>query len=276
MSGTRIDLGPVQETLLIPLYGRAVETRKETGLLDDPRAVEIVASLDYDFGKWKGKPSLRGACLRTRMFDKMVQRFLDAHPEGTFIEIGSGLNTRFERLDNGRVRWFDLDLPDVIALRRRFFEDTDRRRMIVASVLDDGWMEQVAESGGPFFFVSEAVIIYLDEAQVRQVFASIGRRFPGAQLCTDTCSTEMVESQDRHDVMKTMPRTSWFRWACDDPFVLQSWVRGMRLERSDTFVDADPAIIASLPLMYRLLVRFAPGLLRRRVDGYRLNQFRFA
>ena len=56
------------------------------------------------------------------------------------MELGTGLNTRFERVDNGSVHWIDLDLPDTIALRRRFFSDTERRRMIAASLLDEDWL----------------------------------------------------------------------------------------------------------------------------------------
>ncbi|MEM9504654.1 MAG: class I SAM-dependent methyltransferase, partial [Cyanobacteria bacterium P01_E01_bin.43] len=164
MSPITVDLGPVQETLLIPLLGRAAETLKENGLIRDPKAVEIVAALDYDFAKWQKSKALAGATLRTRMFDQDVQAFLAKHPTGTVVEIGCGLNTRFERLDNGQARWFDLDLPDSLALRRQFFQDEPRRTMLEASVLDTDWMEPVAATGGPWCFISEAVIIYLEAA----------------------------------------------------------------------------------------------------------------
>ncbi|MGI3204250.1 class I SAM-dependent methyltransferase [Streptomyces sp. GLT-R25] len=167
-------LGDVQETLLIPLYARAVETRKPRGMLRDPRAVEMVDALDYDFSRFDGAKSLLGANLRMLLFNLWVRDFLERHPSGTVVEIGTGLNTRFERLDNGTVHWFDLDLPDVIALRRGFFEDTDRRRMIAASVTDPGWMEEVRRtSPGPYFLAAEAVLIYLEEELVRSVFRQI-------------------------------------------------------------------------------------------------------
>ena len=159
MSPIAVALGPVQETLLIPLLGRAAETQKANGLIQDDKAVEIVAALDYDFSKWQKSKTLAAATLRTRMVDQDVQAFLADHPTGTVVEIGCGLNTRFERLDNGQARWFDLDLPDSLALRRRFFQDEPRRIMLEASVLDTDWMETVAATGGPWCFISEAVII---------------------------------------------------------------------------------------------------------------------
>jgi len=93
---------------------------------------------------------------------------LTQHPTGTIVEIGCGLNTRFERLDNGQAQWFELDLPDSLALRRQFFRDQPRRTMLAASVLDIDWMDTIAATGGPWCFVSEAVMIYLEKTKARQ------------------------------------------------------------------------------------------------------------
>lgn len=271
-----VDLGPVQETLLIPLLARARETARARGLLRDPRAVEIVRALDYDFSKWEGGRSLKGAVLRARMFDRYVEDFLAAHPGGTVVEIGCGLDTRFERVDNGRVRWFDLDLPDTIALRRRFFDDGARRTMVAASVLDTAWMEPVRAAGGPWMFVAEAVLIYLDAPDARQALVGLARRFPGAWIAFDTTAGRMVDTQDRHDAMRHLPRESWFRWRCDDPAEIESWDANLRIAASKTFLDADRDLVDRLPLPLRLAARFAPFLLRRQASLYRLNLARVA
>ncbi|MEM6289757.1 MAG: class I SAM-dependent methyltransferase [Myxococcota bacterium] len=269
-----VELGAVQETLLIPLLGRARETaKKERGVLADPRAVEIVESLDYDFSKWEDIPSLLGCCIRTKMYDRYVEDFLAKHPEGTVIELGSGLNTRFERMDNGTVHWFDLDLPDVITLRRKFFQDTSRRTMVSASVLDDAWVDQVKASPGPYLFLSEAVLIYLEEEKVKQAIGLIARNFPGATLVLDTTGAINVEGQKNHDAMRHLSPDSWFRWKCDDPKQLEDWDLGLELVSSKTFLDADDSIIAKLPFMWRTLVKFTPWLLRIRMGKYRLNAF---
>ncbi|MCT6781896.1 MULTISPECIES: hypothetical protein [Streptomyces] len=102
MSDRRANLGSVQVTLLIPLYGRAVETRKKHAILRDAKADEMVAEIDYDFARFDNLPSLIGTVLRTALFDRWVHDFLAESPAGTVIEIGTGLNTRFERSDNGR------------------------------------------------------------------------------------------------------------------------------------------------------------------------------
>ena len=113
---------------------------------------------------------------------------LAAHPAATVVEVGTGLNTRFERVDNGQVHWLDVDLPDTIALRRKFFADTARRRMVAASVLDEDWFPAVAQQPGPYFFVAEGVLVYLPEDQVTGALARIAARFGGALLALDTAN----------------------------------------------------------------------------------------
>ena len=269
MSKMNVSLGPVQETLLIPLLGRAKETQRSRGLIDDPRAVEIVGQLDYDFSKWAKARSPAGAVLRTRMFDEDVSAFLDANPDGTVVEIGCGLNTRFERLDNGRARWLELDLPDVIDLRREFFQDTDRRSMLAANVLDDGWLDEAA-TGGPICFVSEAVLIYLDAADGEQVVERIARRFSEAWLVMDTAPQSIVDGQGRHDAMKHLSKDSWFRWGCDDPQSIERL--GFKLVRSRSFLDAGPDLHRRMPRLVRLMTKL-PWLLPRGARNYRINRY---
>lgn len=266
-----VELGPVQETLLIPLLGRARETAKSRGLIGDPKAVEIVDSLDYDFSKWEGGPSLVGSCLRTRMFDRYVEDFLTDHPSGTVVELGCGLNSRFERLDNGQAQWFDLDLPDVMALRRRFFEDGPRRTMLTGSILELEWMDRVVATGGPWIVVAEAVLIYLGADDARWVIETVTRKLPGALIAFDTTSQRMVAEQGKHDAMRHLPQASWFRWACDDPREVESWNGSFRLLASRSFLDADDDLVARFPLAWRLLTRYAPWVLRPRIGNYRLN-----
>lgn len=266
-----VKLGPVQETLLIPLYGRALETRRKNGLLRDEKATAITDVLNYDFSKWRKTSSPLGACLRTVMFDEYVQAFLVQHPTGTIVEIGCGLNTRFERIDNGHATWFELDLPDSMALRRQFFDDEPRRTMLDASVLDMEWMTQVAATGGPWCFVSEAVLIYLDEQEVETVIRNLAARFSGSWLVMDTASQLMRDTQATHDVMKTMPRASWFRWVCDDPGTLADW--GARLVTSRDFLNASPSLKRRFPFTLRLAVTLFPFLMRRKMMGYKLNRF---
>ena len=144
----KVQLGTVQQTLFIPLAARARETRKKRPVLRDPKAVEIVESVDFDTAKYGRDWGGASTVLRTAIFDWWVGAFLAEHPAGTVVEIGTGLNTRFDRVDNGQVHWIDLDLPDTIELRRKFFADSGRRRMVAASVLDEDWLPAVHDRPG--------------------------------------------------------------------------------------------------------------------------------
>ncbi|MGA5344163.1 hypothetical protein ACPCSQ_00400 [Streptomyces griseoincarnatus] len=81
---------------------------------------------------------------RAPLFDRWVPGFPSAHPDATGVEIGTGLDTRHERVDNGRPRWHELDLPGVIDLRRHFSAGILRRTVIAASVTDRAWAAEVA------------------------------------------------------------------------------------------------------------------------------------
>ncbi|WP_407662874.1 class I SAM-dependent methyltransferase [Mycolicibacterium helvum] len=108
------------------------------------------------------------------------------------VEIGTGLNTRFERTDNGQVRWFDLDLPDTIELRQGFFTQTDRQTMIAGSALDTDWFDTVNAGPSPHLFVAEAVFAYFTETQVHDIVTNLTERFPGSLIAFDTYGAKIT------------------------------------------------------------------------------------
>jgi O-methyltransferase involved in polyketide biosynthesis len=111
----KVGLGGVPETLLATLYYRSIEARRPDALLHDPKAVELVDAIDYPFEQRFGSGDLgraQGQALRVRCFDLAVERFLTGHPDGTVVALGEGLETQFWRVDNGRVGWLTVDLPE--------------------------------------------------------------------------------------------------------------------------------------------------------------------
>ncbi len=151
-------MSAISETLLLPLAYRAAESRRPDGLIHDPKAIEIVAQLAYDFSKLdRQRFQQLNVGLRAREFDRAVRAFLTQHPNGVVVDIGCGLDTRFERVDNGQVTWFNLDFPEVMALRERFFAPHPRCHTLACSALEFDWMDEVAQHPGPYFFLAEAV-----------------------------------------------------------------------------------------------------------------------
>jgi O-methyltransferase involved in polyketide biosynthesis len=255
------ELGDVQQTLFVPLAGRARESRRKRPALRDPKAVEIIESVDFDealYGHgWGGFVTV----VRTLVFDWWVRQFLARHPEGTVVELGAGLNTRFERTDNGTAHWIELDLPDTIELRRRFFSDTGRRRIVAGSALDEDWMDLAAAEPGPYFFVSEGVLVYLRQEDVARTLSRIARRFPGARVAFDTYSKAMFDRQHKEAARRRMP-ARW-AWACDDP---RSFERlGLRLTESAAITRPPRGLRAELPPRYRYLLPLADPLLGKSI-----------
>ncbi len=253
----QVRLGSVQETLFIPLAARARETQRKHPVLRDPKAVEMVRSIDYDAAKYGQGAGGFVTVLRTAIIDFWVRSFLAAHPAATVVELGTGLNTRFERVDNGQVHWFDLDLPDTIELRRNFFADTERRRMIAASALDEDWLPAVARSRGPYFFVADGVLVYLPEDQVMTMLARIAERFPGVLLALDTYPKQTFDRQHRLAARKGMD-ARW-AWACDDPRSLER--SGFEVMEPTTITRPPRAMRGQLPAPYRYLMPLADPVL---------------
>jgi O-methyltransferase involved in polyketide biosynthesis len=266
-----VQLGQVEETLLVPLYGRAIESRGKHPILVDPKAAQMVEAIDWDFQRFGQRWRVLACALRSAMFDVPVAEFLRCHPEGTVVEIGCGLNTRFERLDNGRVHWFDLDLPDTIELRRRFFSETERRTMLAASVVDPAWIETVRRSPGPYFFVAETVFVYLEEAQVRAALGQIARSFPGAGIVFDTVSRKGIEGGNKDHANRKL--AARFAWACGDPREIERWEIGLRVTESRSMVDVPDSLKPRLSLKTRIMFNVLRRLIPRITDSYRLNVF---
>ncbi len=146
----KITLTREQETLLIPLYSKA----QDNPLFNDEKARQILAGVDYDFDRLK-TPEKTAVTLRIRakQLDAYTRRFIQTHPDALILHLGCGLDSRCERLDRSGTQWFDLDLPDVITLRRKFYTETDTYHMIASSVTDLSWMDQVSSDRKAVFVV---------------------------------------------------------------------------------------------------------------------------
>ncbi|WP_255950921.1 class I SAM-dependent methyltransferase [Streptomyces odontomachi] len=182
-----VELSGVQETLLWNLYQRACEAREPGTVLEDPRAVELVDRLDYPFEKKFG-PSVpflaQGQALRVRSFDAAVRAFLAEHPDGTVVALAEGLETQFWRVDNGRVHWVCVELPETAELRGRLLPDGARQSTLVQSALDLSWADAVDPARG-VLITAQGLLMYFQPAEVRELIAGCAERFPGAALVFD-------------------------------------------------------------------------------------------
>jgi O-methyltransferase involved in polyketide biosynthesis len=224
-----VNFSGIAETLFLPLYFRAVESTRHDGLFQDPRAVTLVSEIDYDFGKLSGYDLLQTTvALRVREFDRFVCRYLEAHPNAAVVNLGCGLDTRFQRLDNGTVQWIELDLPQVIDLRRSLFEPGRRCRFIASSVLDEKWLEWIEPSPADgMLFIAEGLFPYLPKEQLRLLLSKLNSRFPGSTIFFDAVSTMQAELSRYHPALKNLDAR--FKWGLRRPTDFEDLAKGIRL-----------------------------------------------
>jgi O-methyltransferase involved in polyketide biosynthesis len=243
----------VAETLLIPLYVRATETQRADALLKDETALRIVGRIDFDFSRIKlQKHDVLGLILRVREFDRFARGFLVAHPDGVVVHIGCGLDTRFERVDNGRVDWYDLDLPEVINLRSGLIRtDGGRYHLLDCSVFDPAWMEMVStHHPRPFLFLAEGVFPYFEVPQIRSLVQKLYAAFPGAELVFDAHRPWVIQTDNWQLALSKVKARLHF--ALKHGSDVEDWGDGIRMLEEWYYFGTDESRIRPYRWMYAI------------------------
>jgi methyltransferase (TIGR00027 family) len=234
-------LSGVAGTLFVTLYLRAMESQRPDALIKDEKAVALVTQMSHDFERIRHIPLSEAnklvIILRYREFDRYTRNFLARCPEAVVVHIGCGLDSRFERVDNGQMEWYDLDLPDVIELRRKLIGDEgEHYHLLGCSVLEDAWLDTLGTyRPRPFLFLAEGVFMYFEEAQVKSLVLTLRERFPGAELVFDTYSPLHVWVHNlQMSTSKVVPRVHWGIWRGQK---IESWGDGIRLLDEWGFFD---------------------------------------
>ncbi len=223
-----IVLSGVPETMLWTLYNRAAETARDDRLIVDPMAVELVGRINYDFAARFGKPSVFHP-IRARVSDDLICRYVDrCADDPVVVALGEGLETQLWRVDDGRVRWVSVDLPEAIDVRHRLLPHHPRMSLVATSALDDTWMDAVPSATAPFITAS-GLLMYFHETEVAGLLGRIAKRFPGAEIFFDAIPPFFSRKTLRGlKVTKTYtaPPMPW----------------GIRVDRLPLFLDRIPGI----------------------------------
>jgi O-methyltransferase involved in polyketide biosynthesis len=192
-----VELHGIAETTLWTLYMRASEAARPDAVIDDPEAVALLERIDYPFAERFGAP-LAGEwqALRARAFDDELRRFLAAHPDGAVVALGEGLETQFWRVDNGRVSWTGVELPELVALRRELLPPAPNLRILECSALDPAWMDEVDPANG-LAITAQGLLMYFEPEEVHSLLDRLHERFPGAELVFDTIPRWLSEVSRR-------------------------------------------------------------------------------
>ena len=248
------DITVLSSTMLIPLWAKAVEYERPDAILHDKEAARMLDRIDYDFTPFaKVKASQVGCCGRARLLDEMAQRFIDEHPDAVVVQLGAGLDARYERMGRPNVTaWYDLDLPEVIEVRRMLLPESSNHYLGV-SMFDESWTDTVAAHGKPVLLVIEGVLMYFEEAQVQAFFQMVQRKLPGTQIVLDTLFKKMVGRAQQHDALRQMGETPpEFRWGVGSADDVLKLAPGSRLVEE---IGLSSICAPRYPFILRLLLK---------------------
>jgi O-methyltransferase involved in polyketide biosynthesis len=269
MEKEKIRLTGEKSTLLIPLYSRAVESRRAKPIIVDPKAEEILRGIEYDCRELRiPRQTLLTLAMRAKKLDAYVRNYLDRTGQPLVLQLGCGLDSRVLRIKPAKGEWFDLDYPDVIELRKKFYAGTGHYHMIPSSVTNRSWIDQV-QGHGPACIIAEGLLMYLSEVEVKQLLADLQKRLPGSEISFDAYSRLAAIGAGNHpSVKKTGAR---IRWGIDDARQIETWGTGIKLLEEWYFTDSED--IHFLAFRDRLLFRVM-GIFRAARRAHRILRFR--
>ncbi|MDF3864586.1 class I SAM-dependent methyltransferase [Pseudomonas denitrificans (nom. rej.)] len=267
----RITLRGTPETLLITLYAKAKESELPDSLLRDHFSRQAVAHIDYDFARLHiGRAEQVGIALRARLFDDWVRDFLARCPSCVVLQLGCGLDSRVFRIDPpSSVQWFEVDFPEVIALRERLYPARENCHLLASSLTAPDWWRAVP-IGRPVLMVAEGVLPYVETDEVFRLLTALTARFGQGELVFDGYSRLGIRLLQWNPMIR---RTgALLHWGINEPQELEQQVPALR------FVDAiaayDRAQIGRLSLGMRLLYEITLAIPAMRRMG-RLLRYRF-
>jgi O-methyltransferase involved in polyketide biosynthesis len=215
-----VTLKGVAETLFIPLAARAFDATTQRPILGDSYVKGVLDKLDYDFDKAALTPgNCAKVALRTRQFDRWTASFLAAHPHSTVLHLACGLDSRAQRVEWGSdVRWIDVDLPEVVALRRQVLPQSFSKRdyrLIGASVTDSTWLEDIPVDR-PTVVVMEGLLSYLIEEDVEGLLSRLVERLQEGELLFECVNVAVLSSLRKGNINSVERTGAQFNWAVDD------------------------------------------------------------
>ncbi len=196
-----LQFGDIQETALITLAIRASETGRQNARIKDPKAKEIIDALGVDVSKFDPFMSHEGVIARTIMYRDQLKDLIQKYPDAVCINLGCGFDDKFTQVDNGRIQWFDVDLPDQIQVRRKVYQDRDRCIMMDGNALESAWTKNIPKSD-MYIIVMEGVLEYFSKEQVKTCLNMLCNSLPHGYLLAELHSPFMEKNSKHHDAVK--------------------------------------------------------------------------
>ena len=271
MEKVHIEKNSVQETLVIPLYGRKLCTERFPRLFQDKKAVELIERLDYDFSRLqKQSESLAhqfGALeVAMRENDLMLEMrdYLASHPRAVLVNLGCGLDQTAENCDNGLCHIVNVDLPDVIAVRNELLPGSERVKNLACDLNDTSWFDKIDASNG-VCFMAAGVFYYFKTADIRRLFTAMAGRFPGGRLVFDSAGRRAVKIMLKTWVKEAGITSISEYFSVDDVRVDLGWLVNSSISSRGYMLGYNDLLDPSVPGLFRLLAKLGDGFMKMRI-----------
>lgn len=266
-----IEKNTVQETLVIPLYGRKICSEHYPELLQDKNAERICDRLDYDFDSQKKKmesvASQFGALeVAQRHYDLIceVRDYLKTHPKAAVVNLGCGLDDTFSKVDNGECKGYNIDMHDVIEIRNGLLPVGEREKNIACDLNDYSWFDLIDASYGAVFFAA-GVFYYFKTEDVKKLFCTMANRFGGAVLAFDACNKRGAKM-----MMKTWLKEAGITdvgafFSIEDETSLQNWSTRFSSVTAKSYMRGYRDIYKEVNGIHKLMIKFCDSLVRMKI-----------
>lgn len=216
-----INLSSTASTLLITLYSRAAMSKRGM-ILEDKKAEEIISLAGYDQKKLKVSMKLQALLtLRAYVIDEYTKEFINRYNGNcNVIQIGCGLDSRYFRINNNLVKWYDLDLYGTMEMRKKYFKNSQNYKMISSNVCNLAWLNQIDNPKLPTLVIAEGLFMYLTKEENKLVLDGLSNHFKECDLICDAFSTCFVKASRHHVALKRTNASMKFGY--DDPSAIEN------------------------------------------------------
>ncbi|MBR2675798.1 MAG: class I SAM-dependent methyltransferase [Solobacterium sp.] len=266
-----IEKNTVQETLIIPLFGRLVCSEHFPELFSDPEAKRICDSLDYDFAekrrKMESPTGLFGALeVAQRQYDLRceVEAYLKDHPRAAVGNLGCGLDDTFRKCDNGLCRGYNIDLPDVIQVRNELLPAGEREQNLAYDLNDLNWMEEIDGKDGAVFFAA-GVFYYFKTEEMKKLLSAMASHFPGGVIVFDSCNERGAK----------LMRKTWLKeagisdvgafFSLEDESKISGWSDHFSAVTARSYMRGYRDIYNDVGLFHKLMIHFCDSMVKMKI-----------
>ena len=267
----KIEKNAVQETLVIPLYGRKMCSELYPSLYRDETALRLMERIDYDFStleKKSGSLMQRFGFLEVAMRQNdltfEVRNYLKSHPNAAVVNLGCGLDNTGRSCDNGSCKIYNLDFPNVIAVRNKLLPAVEREKNIPCNLNDTAWFNKIDASGGAVFFAAGVFYYFLKE-QVKILVQAMAKNFPDGVLVFDAANKKAVKMMLKTCKDAEIKNVGAYFAVADAEHELTAWNDSLRVSSRGYMLGYNDLKDPSVSGFFRFLSKIGDGLMKMQI-----------